>query len=268
MQFEDFAPVIPDTTREIAINEDKARDNFNRLYSLDLREKCENKNGLTYLSWSYSWAEFKKVYPTATYRVIKNPATNLPYFSDPNVGIMVFTEVTADGITHSMWLPVMDAANRSMREVPYTYQVWDKTNHKYIEKKVEAVSMFDINKSLMRCLTKNLAMFGCGLYIFAGEDVPEQLPITAETIESPVTGDMPNVPFLQDDQPQKQTRRRKSATPPADPFAGIKTIIANTDSMKELVDLYLAHKQVVDSEPSLLEAFTQRKIEINNQHAA
>ena len=265
--FEDFAPVIPDTSQEITINEDKARDNFNRLYSLNVNDKCENKNGLTYLSWAYAWAEFKKVYPIATYRIIKNPVTNLPYFSDPNLGIMVFTEVTADGITHSMWLPVMDAANRSMREVPYTYQVWDKANHKYIEKKVEAASMFDINKSLMRCLTKNLAMFGCALYIFAGEDMPEQVTTPVETIESPVS-DIPNVPFLQDEQPQKHTRRRKTATQPADPFAGIKTVIASADSMKELVDLYLSHKQVVDTEPSLLEAFTRRKIEINNQNAA
>lgn len=267
MQFEDFAPVIPETAQEITINEDKVRDNFNRLYSLNLNSKIENRNGLSYVSWADAVAEFRKIHPGFTYQVLKNPCTNLPYFSDPNLGIMVYTEVTADNLTQQMWLPVMDSSHKAMKEQSYTYQVWDKTNKRYVEKKVEAATMFDINKTIMRCLVKNLAMFGLGLYLYTKEDMPEQLSAPVETIESPVS-DIPNVPFLQDEQPQKQNRRRKTATPPADPFAGIKTIIANTDSMKELVDLYLAHKQVVDSEPSLLEAFTQRKIELNNQNAA
>lgn len=265
--FEDFSQVIPSEEKEITINEDKVRDNFNRLYSLNLNSKIENRNGLSYVSWADAVAEFRKIHPGFTYQVLKNPATNLPYFSDPNLGIMVYTEVTADNLTQQMWLPVMDPSHKAMKEQAYTYQVWDKTNKRYVEKKVDAATMFDINKTIMRCLVKNLAMFGLGLYLYTKEDMPEQITSPVETMESPVS-DIPNVPFLQEnEQPQKQSRRRKSATPPADPFASIKTIIANTSSMKELIDLYLAHKQVVDSEPSLLDAFTQRKLELNSNAA-
>lgn len=78
---------------------------FNALSSLDLNDKLEKRENdkLSYLSWANAWAEFKAAYPSATYRVIKNPENNLPYFTDPNVGIMVFTEVTVDDLTHSMW---------------------------------------------------------------------------------------------------------------------------------------------------------------------
>ena len=87
---------------------------------------------------------------------------------DENTGYMVFTTVTIDGITHMMWLPVMDGANKAMKNQPYTYAT--KYNG---EKTVDAATMFDINKTIMRCLVKNLAMFGLGLYIYAGEDLPE-----------------------------------------------------------------------------------------------
>ena len=81
---------------------------------------------------------------------------------------MVETQVTADGLTHEMWLPVMDGNNKAMKSHPYTVQT------KYKEITVQAATMFDVNKAIMRCLTKNLAMFGLGLYIYAGEDLPEE----------------------------------------------------------------------------------------------
>jgi hypothetical protein len=91
---------------------------------------------------------------------------------------MCFTSVTINGQTHEMWLPVMDGANKAMRRTPYTYKTWDRYNNKWKETGVSAATMFDINKTIMRCLVKNLAMFGLGLYIYAGEDLPadEQQP--------------------------------------------------------------------------------------------
>ena len=80
---------------------------------------------------------------------------------------MVFTTVTIENETKEMWLPVMDGNNKAMKTEPYTYKT------RYGEKRVEAASMFDINKTIMRCLVKNLAMFGLGLYIYSGEDLPE-----------------------------------------------------------------------------------------------
>lgn len=139
---------------------------FEKLYAINVNDKTEAKNGLTYLSWAWAWAEFKKVHPTATYEV-KKFENGLPYAYDPNTGYMVYTTVTVDGLTHEMWLPVMDGNNKAMKAEPYTF----KTKYKEVE--VKAATMFDINKTIMRCLTKNLAMFGLGLYIYAGEDLPD-----------------------------------------------------------------------------------------------
>ena len=89
---------------------------------------------------------------------------------------MVFTDVTIDGLTHEMWLPVMNGANAAMKDKPYQYQVmqWQNGKKVSVTKDCAAADMFDINKTIMRCLVKNLAMFGLGLYIYAGEDLPEQ----------------------------------------------------------------------------------------------
>ena len=105
---------------------------FNALSNLDLSDKCEKRESLTYLSWANAWSEFKSAYPSATYRILKNEI-GLPYFSDPDLGIMVFTEVTVDDVTHQMWLPVMDSKNKAMKLTPYTYQVWDSYKKSYVE---------------------------------------------------------------------------------------------------------------------------------------
>ena len=144
------------------------REKFVELYSLDVNKYVEKKQGLSYLTWSYAWAEFKKIYPDAIYEVKKDECGRC-YFGDENIGYMVYTSVTAGGLTYEMWLPVMDNANKSMKLNTYTYQTRSG------EKSVEAISMFDINKAVMRCLVKNLAMFGLGLYIYAGEDLPEDI---------------------------------------------------------------------------------------------
>ena len=141
-------------------------EHFNKLNQINVNEYTEKKNDLTYLSWANAWAEVKKIYPEAQY-TIKRFENNLPYVYDENTGYMVFTDVTIEGLTYEMWLPVMDGANKAMKNTPYTYKT------KYGEKTVEPATMFDINKTIMRCLVKNLAMFGLGLYIYAGEDLPE-----------------------------------------------------------------------------------------------
>lgn len=151
---------------------------FNSLYTVDVSAYTEKKNGLTYLSWPFSWAEVKKRYPSAHYIVKRYGELNLPYIFDPKTGYMVFTEITIEGTTHEMWLPVMDGANKAMKSEPYTYKT------KFGEKTVDAADMFDINKTIMRCLVKNLAMFGLGLYIYAGEDLPEKETAVISEIES------------------------------------------------------------------------------------
>jgi hypothetical protein len=159
----------------------KMEGNFKKLLSLNLNAKTDVKgqgrNALKYLSWSEAWGEFVKVYPDAVYEVVKNEK-GLPYFSDES-GAMVYVKVSANGLVHEMWLPVMDGANKAMKDKPYTYQVNEyvngaKTGH-MIDKSVDAYTTFDINKTIMRCLTKCLAMFGLGLYIYNNEDMPEAI---------------------------------------------------------------------------------------------
>ena len=132
---------------------------FEKLSAINVNAFTEKKSNLTYLSWAHAWSETKKACPDATYRI-----GDVDF--DEALGFMCHTTVTIAGETLEMWLPVMDGANKSMKKVPYTYQT------KYGEKSVEAATSFDINKTIMRCLVKNLAMFGMGIYIYAGEDLP------------------------------------------------------------------------------------------------
>lgn len=163
--------------------EDSKKTMFDILFALDVNSKVEDKNGLKYLSWSWAWAEVKKRYPSAYYNIERFGENNIPYLYDEKLGYMVFTRVNIDGEEHEMWLPVMDGANKAMLDHEYTYEVkkkeWDNTTKRYIytkdTKTVAKATMFDINKTLMRCLVKNLAMFGLGLYIYSGEDLPEEI---------------------------------------------------------------------------------------------
>ncbi|WP_418855964.1 Sak single strand annealing protein [Prevotella sp.] len=245
MSSEDFE-MAPMTFPGHQSYDEKVAEKFNQLSSLNVNDKTEQKNGLTYLSWSNAWLEFKKVYPTATYNVVKNPQTGLPYFVDPAVGIMVFTEVEANGLKYSMWLPVMDGANKAMKTEAYTYPVWNKTTRQYENRKVEAATMFDINKAIMRCLTKCLAMHGLGIYLYNGEDMPE-------TVESSTEAPQQNATPV-------KTRKRKSN----DPYAGIKAAINATNSTQELTDLYRQHENEVKGNPQILALFTTRKQQLLN----
>lgn len=143
-------------------------EHFQKLNSINVNDFTEKRDNLTYLTWSKAWEEVKKVYPNVTYNVKKFGNNQLPYVYDENTGYMVFTDMTIEGITHEMWLPVMDSKNKAMKAEPYEYTT------KYGTKSVDAATMFDINKTIMRCLTKNIAMFGLGLYIYNGEDIPSE----------------------------------------------------------------------------------------------
>ena len=227
------SPVIP----ENATADERRAIMFNALSNLDLSDKCEKRESLTYLSWANAWSEFKSAYPSATYRILKNES-GLPYFSDPELGIMVFTEVTVDDVTHQMWLPVMDSKNKAMKFTPYTYQVWDNYKKSFVEKTVQAASMFDINKTLMRCLVKNLAMFGLGLYIFQGDDLPEKSADDTTSSAQPMQ------------RPVQQA---------VDPLAPIKNAINSMVDVNSLMNLYFDHQNEVEGNPEIKALFTQRR---------
>lgn len=149
---------------------------FAVLNAINVNDHTEKKSTggkeLTYLSWAWAWAEVKKRFPDATYVIHRNEA-GLPFVEDAELGLMCFTSVTIQGQTYDMWLPVMDGANKAMRRSAYTYDVYNRSTKQYERKTVAAATMFDVNKTLMRCLVKNLAMHGLGLYIYAGEDLPD-----------------------------------------------------------------------------------------------
>lgn len=156
---------------------------FEKAFLTDCSEHIEKKDTgigrpLSYLSWAWAWAKFCTLYPEAEYEVVKTDG--LPYVADMNMGIIVYTRVRTDKDCEwrEMWLPVMDPSNRAMKLETYSYKAWNRDKKAYEDKYVKAADMMDINKTLMRCLTKNLAMFGLGLSIYAGEDVPQ--PLTGE----------------------------------------------------------------------------------------
>lgn len=141
---------------------------FEVLYDTDVRDRMYQKQGLNYIPWATAWSEVAKVYPNATYEIVKFGEKQLPY-TESDLGIMVFTRVTVEGVTREMCLPVMDGSNKAMKSCEYTYKV------KSGEKTVAAATMFDINKTIMRCLAKNLAMFGLGLHLWTKEEAPESV---------------------------------------------------------------------------------------------
>lgn len=124
---------------------------FETLNAINVGEHIEKKNGLSYLAWAWAWAEVKKKYPTATYTIYENK-DGWNYHTDGHTA-WVKTGVTIDGLEHIEYLPVMDMRNRS---IP-----------------IENVTSFDVNKAIQRSLTKACARHGLGLYIYAGEDLPE-----------------------------------------------------------------------------------------------
>ena len=139
---------------------------YEKLRSLNVTGHIEQKNGLNYLSWAWAWDEVMKLYPEAIYEIER--FDNKPYLYDEKAGYMVFTKIKIQDMEREMWLPVMDSNNKAMLDHEYIYKT------KYGEKKVESATMFDINKTIMRCLVKNLAMFGLGLALYSGEDLPEE----------------------------------------------------------------------------------------------
>lgn len=124
---------------------------FIELYNVNVNEYVEKKNGLSYVSWSNAWAEVKKRYPDANYKVYET-TDGCFYFTDGKT-CWVKTGVTVAGIEHIEYLPVMDHRNKSIT--------------------LENVTSFDVNKAIQRSLTKAIARHGLGLYIYAGEDLPE-----------------------------------------------------------------------------------------------
>ena len=125
---------------------------FETLNDISVKGKTDQKGKFTYLSWTFAWSELKKVAPDAFSTVYHDENTNMPYFSS-DAGVMVKVGVTINEQEHISYLPCMDFKNNA--------------------KKVDKVDMMDVNKAIQRATVKAIALHGLGLYIYAGEDLPE-----------------------------------------------------------------------------------------------
>lgn len=246
-------PVIP----EGATDNERRTIMFEYLSNLDLSEVLEKRDKLSYLSWANCLELLYKVYPTASFRVVKNPNTGLPFFSDPATGIFVYTEVTIDGHTTECFLPVMDFKNKSMKLQPYTYTVYNSYKKAYEDKTVEAATSFDINKTIWRCLVKNVAIAtGIGINVFQGEadDIPEKQTDDQNKggyQRQQYNGNRQQYNNQRPAQPQPQTT--------ADPYSALKAQINATMDVPSLVSLYMDNTQVIESNPELKALLTTRK---------
>lgn len=181
------------------MEETKELTKFETLLQLNVNGKVEKKKSgnteLTYLSWAFAVAEMEKAYPDWEYNILEFNGS--PYQFDEKTGYMVWTEIKAGGKTKKMWLPVMDGANKAMSNVKQEYSVKGYNGAPPVKKFVEPATMFDINKTIMRCLVKNIAMFGIGLYIYAGEDLPEDGENKAS--ETPKQQPIKNLPKIEEE---------------------------------------------------------------------
>ena len=172
---------------------------FEQLAAVNVSEHLDRKptgsqGGLNYLSWTWAIDYVSRFDPDWKFRVIEFD----PYGVEVENGhgaqyqrvlggtYMVHTEVTLKGETKRMWLPIMDAHNAAMKDEPYEVTV--KTRSSSYTYTVPAVDAMALNKTIMRCLVKNLAMFGLGLYVFSGEDLPFD---AAETVDDMTPAERP-----------------------------------------------------------------------------
>jgi hypothetical protein len=124
---------------------------FEALNKINVNEHIDKKGKFSYLSWPYAVAELRKHAPDATWETIKSDGK--PY-CHTDAGCFVEVAVTVNGITLSQIHPVLDVYNKT----------------------VKSPDAFQINTSIQRCLVKAIALHGLGLYIYAGEDLPETEP--------------------------------------------------------------------------------------------
>ena len=122
---------------------------MSELLKINVNDHTERKGNLTYLSWAWAWAEVLKIDPAASW--VAHEWADRPAMFLPDGSAMVKVSVTMKGDTKLCVLPIMDNRNRA----------------------IQNPDAFAINTAIMRCLAKAIAMHGLGLYIYAGEDLPE-----------------------------------------------------------------------------------------------
>lgn len=188
---------------------EKKKSVFEVLNAINVNEHTEKKNGLTYLAWAWAWQEVKKNFPSAFYTIYEN-RDGLNYHTDGRT-CWVKTGVTIDGLEHIEYLPVMDYRNAS---IP-----------------VDKVTSFDVNKAIQRSLTKAVARHGLGLYIYAGEDLPEE-------------------------------ERKAGGMSADDKFGAVILEVAAAKDEEELKETYFKYEKEYKNDKRFIAAVNQRKAEL------
>jgi hypothetical protein len=156
------------------------------LLKKDVNSHTEKKNNLTYLSWAWAWAEALKADPQASFSV---QMFGDKCYMEINGTAMVWVTVTMFGKSMVCQLPVMDNFNRPITIEGVT------TANKYGKEITTKLDSFNVNTAIMRCMTKALSLHGLGLYIYAGEDLPEEGDKPEKVVISPTQGAQDNIPI-------------------------------------------------------------------------
>jgi hypothetical protein len=188
------------------MTEEKKLNYFEELNQINVSDNVEKKNGLSYLSWAWAWTELKKRYPNAKKSVIKNSEGWL-YHTDGKT-CWVEVSVTINDIEEVEYLPVMDYKNQSIA--------------------LAAIKSTNVNTSIQRALTKAIARHGLGLYIYAGEDLPE--------VEESDIKRLGNIAEAE----TKEVFDKKNQ----DQFNGLKSIIESCGGIEELQEVWTDKQNV------------------------
>lgn len=191
---------------------------FIDLNSINVNDHVESKGGLKYLSWSWAWQEVKKYDPEANYEILERQTEFGPvnYFTDGRT-CWVKTTVTIKGITHIEELPIMNNSHRSIM--------------------LDAVTSTDVNTAIQRSLTKAIARHGLGLYLYAGEDLPDVIREAPEVDTAKVEAEKK---AIREAVAQKPVQAQPAAQPkaPAQPKKAVSVVEpSNISDSIELEDL-------------------------------
>lgn len=200
---------------------------FDLLNSVDVSEKIKDKNGLTYLSWASAWAEVKKKFPDATYdikpQIMDELHNERPWHDDGKTG-WVEVGVTINGMEIVEVLAIMNYKNQAIS--------------------VENITSVDANKAIKRCLVKACALHGLGLYIYEGEDLPEEATKTIELKEK-VKALVTKKVALSDKAKEKVAELCKAAEKQANPDLDDELITGNYNNIEDVAILTNLEKQLM-----------------------
>lgn len=200
---------------------------FESLNNVDLTEKVKSKNNLTYLPWSSAWSEVKRRYPDANFRiipqVIDEGGNTRPWHDDGKTG-WVEVGVTIDGQEIIETLAIMDFKNKSIT--------------------ADQITSVDANKSIKRCLVKACAMHGLGLYIYEGEELPEEASKTLE-LQDEIKELISKKCALSDKAKSKVADLCKAAEKEADPTLDDDAITGNPKNIEDVDILTNLKKQLL-----------------------